>query len=151
DTVWATIEPEAERHLEMSKLVSKPGEPEKPLFPLVFCRQCGTAYYRVSLRTHDGGQALLPREDRHEVGDDGHRDAYLYLSEAAPCAKGVRSELLERFPACMKERTPAGVERVRPDSRGALPLCVHVDHGGRLVSEGQGVPAALIRNSFLFC
>ena len=49
DTVWATIEREAERHLEMSKKGSKPGEPDKPLFPLVFCRQCGTAYYRVKL------------------------------------------------------------------------------------------------------
>jgi len=46
DTVWATIEPEGERHLEMSKKGAKPGEPHKPLFPLVFCRQCGTTLTR---------------------------------------------------------------------------------------------------------
>ena len=42
DTVWTTIEREDVRHLELAKMVSKPNEPDKPLFPLVFCRQCGT-------------------------------------------------------------------------------------------------------------
>ncbi len=57
DTVWATIEHEAVRHLEMSKKGSKPGEPDKPLFPLVFCRQCGTAYYRVKVVSEDTGKS----------------------------------------------------------------------------------------------
>ena len=55
DTVWATIEPEAERHLDMAKKGSKPGEPDKPLFPLVFCRQCGAAYYRVKVKSREAG------------------------------------------------------------------------------------------------
>lgn len=151
DTVWATIESEEKRHLEMAKLVSKPGEPEKPLFPLVFCRQCGTAYYRVSQRSRDGANVLTPREDRHEIGDDGHGDAYLYVSEAAPWPNAEGADVLARVPAYMKETTPAGVDRVKPDSRGDLPLRVHVDATGRNVPEGQGVSAALIRRNFLFC
>ena len=47
DTVWASLEPEAVRHFEISKKATKPGEPDKPLFPLVFCRHCGKEYYRV--------------------------------------------------------------------------------------------------------
>jgi len=43
------------------------------------------------------------------------------------------------------------VERVRPDARGDLPQPVFIDAGGRLVSEGQGIPAALVRRNFLFC
>lgn len=151
DTVWATIESEQARHLEMAKLVSKPGEPEKPLFPLVFCRQCGTAYYRVSLRAGEGGERLWPREDRPEVGDDGHGDAYLYVSEAAPWPRTDGADLLERLPAFMKETTAAGVERVRPDSRGDLPLPIFVAATGQVVSEGNGVAASLIRKNFLFC
>ena len=51
----------------------------------------------------------------------------------------------------MKETTPQGVERIRPDARGDLPEPVFVDASGALMSEGQGIPAALIRRNFLFC
>lgn len=151
DTVWATIEPESQRHLEMSKLGSKPGEPDKPLFPLVFCRQCGTAYYRVSVRSGKDGQWLHPREDRRDDGDDGSGDGYVYISQSHPWPHSDGPELLDRLPAFMKETTAAGVERVRPDSRGDLPDTVYVDAGGQIVSEGQGIEAALIRKNFLFC
>lgn len=149
DTVWATIEQGADRHLEMSKKGSKPGDPDKPLFPLVFCRQCGTAYYRVKI-TEDR-KAVLPREDRREENDEGSSDAYLYVSETAPWPQTDGSALLDRIPAFMKETTSQGVERVRPDARGDLPQPVFIDAGGRLVSEGQGVAAALILRNFLFC
>ncbi|MBM4300232.1 MAG: DEAD/DEAH box helicase [Deltaproteobacteria bacterium] len=151
DTVWATIEPEAERHLEMSKKVAKPGEPHKPLFPLVFCRQCGTAYYRVRAVTDEHGTALLPREDRREEGDDGSGDAYLYVSESAPWPLLDGPEVLERLPAFMKETTPQGEERIRPDARRDLPEPVFIDTRGHLMSQEHGIPAALIRRNFLFC
>jgi hypothetical protein len=151
DTVWSTIEPEAERHLEMSKKGAKPGEPDKPLFPLVFCRQCGTAYYRVKVIADEHGKSLLAREDRREEDDDGSMNAYPYTSESAPWPRTEGPVLLERLPAFMKEMTPQGVERIRPDLRADTPDPVFVDAGGRLVSEGQGIPAALIRRNFLFC
>lgn len=151
DTVWATIEPEAERHLEMSKKGAKPGEPHKPLFPLVFCRQCGTAYYRVKVVSDDHGKALQPREDRREEDDDGSGDAYLYMSKSTPWPGPEGPDLLERLPAFMKETTPQGEERIRPDARRDLPEAIFIDARGRLVSEGQGILAALIRRNFLFC
>ena len=149
DTVWATIEPESSRHLEMSKKGSKPGDPQKPLFPLVFCRQCGTAYYRVTL--DESGKNLSPREDRREDNDDGRHDAYLYVSASHPWPRADGQELLDRIPAAMKETTPLGIERVRADARKDVPDAVFVDAGGRLVPEGQGIPAALIHDNFLFC
>lgn len=151
DTVWSTIEPEAVRHLEMSKKGSKPGEPDKPLFPLVFCRQCGMEYYRVKVVMDEHGKHLLPRDDRREVDDDGSVDAYLYLSESAPWPRTEGKELLGRLPAFMKETTAQGEERVRRESRKDLPEPIFVSSQGRLVSEGQGIPAALITQNFLFC
>lgn len=151
DTVWATIEPEAERHLEIAKKAAKPGEPEKSLFPFVFCRHCGTAYYRVKVVSDDHGKALLPREDRREEDDDGSSDAYLYVSESAPWPRADGLALLERLPDFMKETTAQGVERVRPDSRPDVPESVFVDATGRITPEGKGVPAALIHRNFLFC
>ena len=151
DTVWATIEPEAERHLEMSKKGSKPGEPHKLLFPVVFCRQCGTAYYRVKQIGEKKNRSLAPREDRREDNDDGRGDAYLYVSEATPWPRTEGPDLLERLPAILKETTPQGVERIRADARGDVPEPVFVDASGALVSEGEGIPAALIHRNFLFC
>ena len=151
DTVWATIESDADRHLEMSKMGSKPGEPDKPLFPLVFCRHCGTAYYRVNIVSDEHGKALLAREDRREENDDGSGNAYLYLSSSAPWPHTEGPGLLDRLPAFMKETTSQGVERIIPSSRGDIPESVFVDARGRLTSEGQGIPAALIHRNFLFC
>jgi ATP-dependent helicase YprA (DUF1998 family) len=151
DTVWATIEPEEKRHLEMSKKVAKPGEPDKLLYPLVFCRQCGTAYYRVKVIRDEHGRCLLPREDRREANDDGSGDAYLYLSQDAPWPRADGPELLERVPAHWKETTPRGIERVRPDERKNVPEPVFVDDAGKIVSEGLGTPAALTGRNFLFC
>ena len=98
DTVWATLELPDERHLELSKKVSKPGAPHARLFPLVFCRNCGTEYYRVSIVDADGGNILEPREDRWFDTDHGE-DGYLSISDAHPWPREKRSpELLRRLP-----------------------------------------------------
>jgi very-short-patch-repair endonuclease len=151
DTVWSTLEPEAKRHLEMAKKAAKPGEPEKPLFPLVFCRHCGTAYYRVTLVSNVLGKTLLPREDRRDSDDNSTSDAYLYVSEGAPWPRADGQALLERLPDFMKETTGEGIERVRPDSRADVPEPVFVDATGRISPEGEGIPAALIHRNLLFC
>jgi hypothetical protein len=151
DTVWATIESESDRHLEMAKKASKPGEPDKPLYPLVFCRHCGTAYYRVLDGHTADGRALFAREDRREDGDDGSTEAYLYVSAESPWPRTDGGPMLDRLPEFFKETTSQGVERVRLDARNDVPEPVYVDAGGRVVGEGRGVEAALIHKNFLFC
>lgn len=151
DTVWTTLEPETDRHIEITKKGAKPGEPDKPLFPLVFCRRCGAAYYRVRVDSSDQGRALQPREDRREDDDDGTRDAYLYVSAEAPWPQTDGQDILERLPEFMKEITAQGMERVRPDSRKDIPELVFADAAGRIVPEGEGITAALIHRNFLFC
>ena len=151
DTVWATIEPEADRHLELAKKAAKPGEPNKRLFPLVFCRHCGTAYYRVGITPTEHGVALVPREDRREEGAETGEDGYLYISEPAPWPRGDGQGILDRLPDFMKETTAQGLERVRADARDDVPSTVFVDATGKVVSEGHGTAAALIRRNFLFC
>lgn len=151
DTVWGTLEPEGARHLELAKKAAKPGEPEKRLFPLVFCRHCGTAYYRAKVVQDEHGKSLLPRDDRREYDDDGEGDAYVYLSEQSPWPRGDGAALLERLPDFLKETSPQGVERIRADARGDVPEPIFADATGRIVSEGQGIPVALIKKNFLFC
>ena len=151
DTVWASLEPGSHRHLEIVKKAAKPGEPDKPLFPLVFCRRCGTEYYRVRIVKDEQGVVLAPREDRREVDSDGGEDGYLHLSEESAWPQLAGAELLDRLPDAFKETNERGVERVRPDARKDLPRPVFAGPDGRVVSEGEGAPAALIRRNFLFC
>jgi len=68
-----------------------------------------------------------------------------------PWPRGDGQQLLTRLPSFLKEPTADGGERVRPDAKADLPESVFVDPSGRVVPEGKGVPAALIRRNFLFC
>lgn len=151
DTVWTTLETEDSRHLEMSKKVAKPGEPEKPLFPLVFCRHCGTAYYRVKQMSSEQGPVLLPREDQRTEPDVEGQDGYLYVSAAEPWPRTAGKDLLDRLPEDLKEVTNQGIERVKTDKKRDVPAPIFVAPSGHLVSEGVGLPAAFIRQNFLFC
>ena len=65
--------------LRCQRWLPRPGEPEKPLYPLVFCRHCGAAYYRVKVVTEESKKLLLAREDRREEHDDGTGEAYVCL------------------------------------------------------------------------
>ena len=150
DTVWTTLESESQRHLEISKKVTQPGAPDKPLYPLVFCRHCGAAYYRVSVVADGGKRKLLAREDRREDQDEESENAYLYISSESPWPRQKGAELLDRLPEFMKE-TIDGQTRIRPESVGDVPEAVFVNPTGQIVREGEGLPAALIRNKFLFC
>ncbi|HEY3287023.1 MAG TPA: DEAD/DEAH box helicase [Gemmatimonadaceae bacterium] len=151
DTVWTTVEGEDQRYLDLAKKAAKPGEPEKPLFPLVFCRHCGTAYYRIKVTSQDGERRVMPREDRRESDDDGASDAYLYVSAEAPWPRADGPAVLNRLPEFMKETTAQGVERVSPSSRADVPEPVFVDARGYLVSEGEGLAAAILHRKFVFC
>ncbi|MDY6909415.1 MAG: DEAD/DEAH box helicase [Thermodesulfobacteriota bacterium] len=151
DTVWTTIEPEDQRHLELSKKISKPGEPQKLLFPLVFCRHCGAAYYRVKVAEDEHGRRLLPREDRREEDEHLTTPGYLFISSQRPWPRTMGPEMLERLPDFMKEWTAEETERPARDAQKDLPKLVFVDASGRIVSEGEGLDAAFIQGHFPFC
>ena len=150
DTVWASLESEHSRHLELSKKAAKPGEPAKLLYPLVFCRHCGTAYYRVQVIDDGRSRMLLPREAGFRQDGQGIHDGYLYVSDKSPWPTDS-AEVLDRLPDSLKETTPKGEERVRSDARKDVPEGVFVSSVGGIVSDGEGVPASLIHDRFLFC
>ena len=133
----------------MTKKASKPEEPEKPLFPLVFCRRCGTAYHRVSIHEDENGRKLFPREGIREEGDLDGEDAYLHISEESPWPRGDEGAILNRVPESFKEITAQGGERIRRNLRDNIPEAIFVDASGRMTSNG--IDAALIHGNFLFC
>jgi len=150
DTVWSTLESEETRHLEMSKKGCQPGEPDKPLFPLVFCRQCGAAYYRVTVLRDSDGTTLIPRDDGLSSDEDEGTRGYLFVSDESPWPPTEGKELLDRLPSFLRE-TVGGEERILADQRKYVPTHVYVNTKGEVVSEGQGTSGAIVEDNFLFC
>ncbi len=166
DTVWASLESEEVRHLEISKKTTKPGEPEKPLYPLVFCRNCGTDYYKIVIATdEDGNRQVLPQEDSTSTSGEGSEDGYLYISAESPWPSDDTTKVLERLPGDLKEVKPNGEEKIKSNSRKYVPESILVDSAGKVLadsarsaestgkpnSQNSDIPAALITGNFLFC
>lgn len=141
DTVYVSIEPEVDRHVTSNYQVSVPGEPEKLLIPLAFCRECGQEYLVVSRTDRDGGIRYQPRRDRDASGGDD-ANGYLYISTEQPWPIDPLAE--GRFPDSWVSDGQI-VERLRKYQ----PRNVRVDVGG--VEDPSGNQATYIPSPFRFC
>lgn len=59
DTVHVSLEPEGSRHITSQYQVSVPGDRDKVLLPLAFCRECGQEYLVVARRSRTPTPALV--------------------------------------------------------------------------------------------
>lgn len=59
---FATLEPPGARRVTVEGQQFLPGDPEKRLYPVHFCRECGHEYHPVRLTTEDGDKKLLARD-----------------------------------------------------------------------------------------
>lgn len=150
DTVYATLESEDERHITVEGQQFKPGDRERILLPLVFCRECGQEYYAVrtasdptSSATSFEARDLL---DRLHHGDQ--KAGFLYMSTSNPWPDEGQVIADSRIPEGWIEEHN-GVVRVRRDQRKYLPLAVHVQTDGLAAADGQ--PAWFIETPFRFC
>lgn len=152
DTVWSTIEPEDIRHLELRKQIAMPGNTDRRLFPLVFCRECGQAYYRVDrFMSLEGFERLAPREYFEKT--ENMKSGYLYLSEKAPWPDN-EGEILSRVPEDWKEISADGTEKIR--QKPLLPENILVSPNGIIADkdnadELQTVTATFIQAPFRMC
>jgi superfamily II DNA/RNA helicase/very-short-patch-repair endonuclease len=146
DTVWATVESEDARYLSIGKRLASPNDKNHLLFPLVFCRECGEAYYRISRIQTKGCDQLRPREPADSLDNGTVTPGYLYTSALAPWPPGSGSDVASRMP---EEMTDAG--EVQRKHRADIPQVVFVAPTGDLTSEGMGLPAAFITGDFRFC
>lgn len=155
DTVWATLEPEGRRHLEITKKAAKPGEPDKPLFPPRLLSSLRHRLLSDQERDERDGR-IAPPPAKTVASTTMARAARATTptstSPSTPPGRKPREPFSSiRLPESLKETTARGVERVRPNARKDIPQSIFVDTGGRVVPEGEGMPAALIRHNFLFC
>ncbi|QIK72254.1 DEAD/DEAH box helicase [Propioniciclava coleopterorum] len=143
DTLHVSLEPEQDRFITSKYQVAVPSAPEKLLFPLAFCRECGQEYAVVKAITRQGETTYAPRASRDITAGDAV-DGYLYLSTQLPWPVDPIAE--GRLPDSWvgPDNLPLA-NRVR-----YLPQRVRVDTAGHRVDVG-GSPAAFIPSPFTFC
>ncbi|MFE9426189.1 DEAD/DEAH box helicase [Kitasatospora sp. NPDC006697] len=154
DTVYASLEPAATRYLTSQYQVSVPGDRERPLIPLAFCRECGHDYLVVSRDTHRAEGRIVARQDPE--GPSQQDDGYLYVSETAPWpaewdgtadAPGV----VDRLPSTWVETDDNGNRKLVPARQGDLPREVWLAPEGKPTTAGEGLRAWYVSAPFRFC
>jgi hypothetical protein len=152
-SVYATAEPSGTRDIVTEYQTVLPGAPERRLFPLAFCRECGQEYLMASRRTD--AEALGHLEARHGmsrlVDSDDQHDGYLYVCDEDPWPADPIGE--SRLPPSWVQETPAG-PRVVDARRKNLPVRVLVGGDGAIAEEkpdALGTLGAWIPGEFRFC
>lgn len=86
DTVYASLQPEAERYITVQGQQYVPGDRSRVLLPLVFCRECDQEYYCVRVTVHsDANKKLyIPCELSNRFSDEDGQTGFLYLSTTNP-------------------------------------------------------------------
>lgn len=138
-SIYATLEQPEERLLTLDGQYYAPGEGERLLYPLVFCRVCGQEYYAV--RMSQQGQFLCPDTTRMvELLDDEEADTaergYVMIDPDGRFDDNI-SNLPEHW------LTPAG--KVNKDYRSHQPRQLFVRADGSVEEQSN---AANIRTWF---
>lgn len=146
-TVYSTAEPASTRAIESLFQVVLPGEPERRLYPLAFCRECGQDYLMVH---RQDGVALA----RHQLRVSEKGDGYLYISDDLPWPANPIAD--GRLPQSWLAQGAAGLS-VAKTRAGDVPERVSVRPNGFVTVLGDDeVPdgetlAAWIPGTFRFC
>lgn len=148
DTIYASVEPEASRHLAAQFQLRVPGEPDKALLPLGFCRECGQEYYVVARVNRDGAETYVPRRDSDASGGDSVT-GYLYLSSDLPWPDDPIAD--GRLPDHWIVDDGSGLGRIQQTKEKYLPGRVWLNADGTRASDGQGQEAWFMSTPFAFC
>jgi ATP-dependent helicase YprA (DUF1998 family)/very-short-patch-repair endonuclease len=147
DTVYASLETEGERYPTINAQKFVPGQRNKILLPLVFCRECGQEYYVVH-KSRDQETDLVQfsfRELDDRLNDEDGEAGYLYLSTKDPWTPEM---VFEKVPEDWLEEHN-GELRVKTGQRKNLPDAYKVNTLGQVDEDGTAVH--FIPGKFRFC
>lgn len=148
--VFASPESPSVRAIEMNFQVTMPGPPERRLYPLAFCRECGQEYL-VARRSDPKGAGVA--HARHQIRTADRADGYLYISDDQPWPVDPVEE--GRLPGSWLSVTASGtgVTKLRAAD---VPERIDVTPDGLVTPLGtneqaQDTLAAWIPGTFRFC
>ncbi len=144
DTLYASLEPQ--RYLTLQGQQYVPGDRERVLLPLVFCRECGQDYYCVRLKD----EQFIPRRLNDQGSDEGQA-GFLYSNKDNPWPI-TEEALVERLPDDWIEEQRSGY-RVRRTRREALPKHIAVKPDGTLsgADDENTLDCHFVQAPFSFC
>lgn len=148
DTVYATPQSPGRRHVTVRGQQFVPGDRDRKLFPLLFCRECGQEYYPVRRVNGPGTPHFEPRDPNDLLTDEYTTAGYLYISDDHPWPADDDS-VFDRLPEEYLE-IDGDRRRVNKDRRKYVPQSVEVAANGDIV-DGGGTPAAYVDAPFRFC
>ncbi len=153
DTVYATLQPEAERQITLDAQRFVPNDHTMMYMPLAFCRECGQEYYTVYLHKESSSphDDFTPRKYQDTPKGDDPRAGYLFISNTSPWPE-AGEELINRLPDDWLEETNDGM-RVKRAMVARLPLKVRVNGRGSILQPDDegGTTAWWLPGPFRFC
>ena len=156
---YATIEAPGHRSVTTEGQQFLPGEPEKRLYPVHFCRECGHEYHPVRLVRDGGEQVVLARDiddaaptgsDEGEPVLDGaeEREVFGFLTPSPSDPDFTFADRDEDYPENWLDHDAAGTPRLKSYYRAWRAKKIAVAPDGKL---GSGTASWFIPNKFRFC
>ncbi|KAB2893776.1 MAG: DEAD/DEAH box helicase [Bacteroidetes bacterium] len=151
DTVYATIEPEDSRYITLNGQQFVPGDRDRVLFPLCFCRECGQEYYVIRINSVNDNRRIMPRDFGDRMDDEDTEAGYLFFSSRKPWPQDI-DEIIERLPDDWIEETDGG-PRIRSHRKKQLPKSINVYTNGEFASaeDSESLEVVYLPTPFLFC
>lgn len=152
ETVFGTLETEAERQLSLSGQYWSPESGEKVMYPLVFCRKCGQEFYSVRawFKGDDNETKFEPRRQGDTISEkEENVPGYLYLDSQHPWPNTLHE--IENHPLLPSDwmEEVDGARRIRKSRRKWLPKNYNIRTDG--AESPDGLRMAFISSPFRFC
>ena len=158
---FSTFEPPGQRKVTVEGQQFLPGDPEKRLYPVHFCRECGYEYHPVRLVTDGSTRTILARdiddaapvrlEDEEDDPDDDASaggEVFGFLTPHATDVDFTFSDTEEDYPENWLEFDAKGNPRLKAHYRGARARALRVAPTGQV---GSGMKAWFLPGKFRFC
>ncbi|HTR56144.1 MAG TPA: DEAD/DEAH box helicase [Kofleriaceae bacterium] len=157
---FATLEPPGKRSVTVEGQQFLPSAPEKRLYPVHFCRECGHEYHPVRLISDANGPLFLARDiddaapekdDDEAEGDEAdapERELFGFLTLHGRDADFTFSDREENYPETWLDFDAAGNPRIKSHYRSSRAREVAVSADGRM---GTGEKAWFLPGRFRFC
>lgn len=147
--VYVSLDKSDSRYITVYGQQFVPGDRNRILLPLVFCRECGQEYYCVRRLTggEENERLFTGRDLTEQLNDEESEAGFLYQNETNPWSDDEQA-ILEKLPVDWLEEA-GGVLRIRKDRRPYLPQAVIIDTEGRESDQGQTYYYS--KSPFRFC